>query len=227
MPQFSIIVPVYNVEQYLKTCVDSILEQTYNDFELILVDDGSPDNCSAICDEYAKIDSRVHVIHQENRGLSAARNAGLDAAVGKFVCFVDSDDSVKNNLLETVMPYLDGEAELVVFNHERVYPTGEVKLCFHKLGSYTLSGYDRVSFFTNTLLPYKIGWEAWNRIFRRDIIENYRLRFADNSHIFAEDMYFSICYCAHINKIISISQSLYFYTIRDDSIMKKNENESK
>lgn len=95
----SVIVPVYKVEPYLRRCVDSILAQTYTDFELILVDDGSPDSCGAICDEYAGKDSRVRVIHQENGGLSAARNAGIDLARGEYLTFVDSDDWVHSEYL--------------------------------------------------------------------------------------------------------------------------------
>ena len=104
MPLISVIVPVYKVEPYLCRCVDSILAQTYTDFELILVDDGSPDNCGAICDEYAQRDSRVHVIHQENGGLSAARNAGIDWVFAngdsKWITFVDSDDWIHPQMLE-------------------------------------------------------------------------------------------------------------------------------
>ena len=92
MPELSIIVPVYKVEPYLPKCIDSILAQTFSDFELILIDDGSPDRCGEICDEYAARDDRVVVIHRENRGVSAARNAGLDAARGEYIGFVDSDD---------------------------------------------------------------------------------------------------------------------------------------
>lgn len=104
MPRLSVIVPVYKVEAYLSRCVDSILAQTFTDFELVLVDDGSPDNCGAICDEYAAKDSRVHVIHQENEGLSAARNAGIDWAFAnsdsQWLTFVDSDDWVHPQMLE-------------------------------------------------------------------------------------------------------------------------------
>lgn len=104
MPLISIIVPVYKVEEYLPRCVDSILAQTFTDFELILVDDGSPDRCGAICDEYAQKDSRVHVIHQENGGLSAARNAGIDWVLAQsdseWICFIDSDDWVNKAYLE-------------------------------------------------------------------------------------------------------------------------------
>ena len=99
MPEISIIVPVYNTEKYLHRCIDSILAQTFTDFELILVDDGSPDNCPQICDEYAEKDCRVKVIHQENGGLSAARNAGIDIATGTFIFFCDSDDYIKEDCL--------------------------------------------------------------------------------------------------------------------------------
>jgi glycosyltransferase involved in cell wall biosynthesis len=98
MCEISIIVPVYDVEKYLKKCVDSILNQTFKDFELILVDDGSPDNSGAICDQYAEKDSRVRVIHKENGGLSDARNAGIEVARGKYLGFVDSDDFVNEDM---------------------------------------------------------------------------------------------------------------------------------
>lgn len=103
MPTITVIVPVYNVEPYLRQCIDSILAQTYRDFELILVDDGSPDNCGAICDEYARRDSRIRVIHQENGGLSAARNAGIDSATGEYIAFVDSDDVILGTYLEKLL----------------------------------------------------------------------------------------------------------------------------
>lgn len=106
MANISVIVPVYNVEAFLHRCVDSILAQTYDDFEVILVDDGSPDNCGAICEEYAQTDSRVHVIHQENGGLSAARNAGIDWAfansTSRWLAFVDSDDWVHRDFLQVL-----------------------------------------------------------------------------------------------------------------------------
>lgn len=115
MPTISVIVPVYKVEPYIHQCIDSILAQTYTDFELILVDDGSPDNCGMICDEYAKQDDRIRVIHQENQGLSAARNAGIDIAKGDYLTFIDSDDLVKENYLERLYQLLiEYHAELSV-----------------------------------------------------------------------------------------------------------------
>ena len=100
MSKISVIVPVYKVEPYIRKCVDSILGQTFSDIQVILVDDGSPDQCGKICDEYAKQDSRVHVIHQENKGVSAARNAGISLAKGEYIMLVDSDDFITENMLE-------------------------------------------------------------------------------------------------------------------------------
>ena len=105
MPEISIIVPVYKVEKYIHRCIDSILAQTFTDFELILVDDGNPDSCGAICDEYAEKDGRIRVIHQKNSGVSAARNSGVSEACGKYVCFVDSDDWIRADYLQKLYTY--------------------------------------------------------------------------------------------------------------------------
>ena len=102
MPKISIIVPVYNVEKYLEKCVRSILAQTFTDFELILVDDGSPDSSGAMCDQFAEQDQRVKVIHKENGGLSDARNAGIEIATGEYLGFVDSDDYIADDMYETL-----------------------------------------------------------------------------------------------------------------------------
>ena len=100
MPKVSVIVPIYKVEKYLRQCIDSIINQSLKDIEIILVDDGSPDNCPKICDEYKKIDSRIKVIHKKNGGLSSARNAGMKIATGEYIGFVDSDDYVSKEFLE-------------------------------------------------------------------------------------------------------------------------------
>ena len=115
MPKVSMIVPVYRAEAYLHACIDSILSQTFSGFELILVDDGSPDNCGAICDDYAARDSRVRVIHQENQGQAAARNHALAAAKGDWVCFVDSDDAVHPQMLERLRQAAAGSGAMCRF----------------------------------------------------------------------------------------------------------------
>ena len=114
MKKLSVIVPIYNVEQYLKKCLNSIVNQTYKDLEIILVDDGSPDGCPQLCDEYASLDNRIKVIHKKNGGLSSARNAGLDIATGDYVTFVDSDDYLETDIYEKVINiFEDHSADIV------------------------------------------------------------------------------------------------------------------
>lgn len=116
MPELSIIVPVYNVEEYLFKCIDSILAQTFTDFELILIDDGSPDRCGEICDEYAAKDQRIIVIHQQNAGVSAARNAGLDIAQGAYIGFVDSDDVIDASMYQALITAAEHRRQLTFCN---------------------------------------------------------------------------------------------------------------
>ena len=110
----SVIVPIYNVEDYLNRCVDSIINQTYKNLEIILVDDGSPDNCPQMCDDYAKKDSRIRVVHKENGGLSDARNAGMKVATGEYVSFIDSDDYISLDFYETLFQTMvDNDSDIV------------------------------------------------------------------------------------------------------------------
>lgn len=118
MPKISVIIPIYKVERYLDACVASVVGQTYTDLEIILVDDGSPDGCSAICDAWAQKDARIRVIHQTNGGLSAARNSGLDIATGEYIAFVDSDDRLEPDILERALARQQQDhADLVIFNY--------------------------------------------------------------------------------------------------------------
>ena len=116
---FSVIVPIYNIEKYIRRCIDSVLLQSFTDFELILVDDGSPDSCGAICDEYAKKDERIKVIHQENGGLVSARQAGIKAASGDYIFHLDGDDAVLPDALESAYKIIcDTDADIVSFSYK-------------------------------------------------------------------------------------------------------------
>ncbi len=216
----SIIVPIYKVSEYLNTCVQSACEQTYSNLEIILVDDGSPDDCPEKCDAWAEKDPRVKVIHKKNGGLSDARNAGLDIATGKYIYFLDGDDFIKPKLIEIALKYMVGGADMVAFGYDKVFSDGSTKkVVFHPSNTEFSSMQKRFHFLIRELLKYKIGWEAWSRMYSRDIIERYHLRFADNRVIFAEDLYFCLCYCVHAERVVSIADSLYCYSIREDSIM--------
>ena len=165
MPLISIIIPVYKVEQFLPKCVDSVLAQTYKNLEIILVDDGSPDNCGKICDEYAKKDARVRVIHQQNKGVSGSRNAGLEIAKGEYIGFVDSDDYIDPDMYE----YLYG---LITKDN------ADMAMC---------NAHEDEGFHSAKLLdsPYKLipvqeyfecaDWMyVWNKLYKRELIEDMR-----------------------------------------------------
>ena len=123
----TIVVPVYKVEKYIDKCINSILNQTYKNLEIILVDDGSPDDCGKICDRYAKLDTRINVIHKENGGLSDARNAGIDAAKGKFISFIDSDDYIEPEYIEILYRAIKkDETDIAISSHKVIYESGAI-----------------------------------------------------------------------------------------------------
>ena len=129
-PKISVIVPVYKVEKFLDRCVESIVGQTYENLEIILVDDGSPDNCPSMCDKWAEKDSRIKVIHKENGGVSSARNAALDAATGDFIGFVDSDDWIEPDMYESLMMRIDETGkDIAVCSYYSIEVSGERNEC--------------------------------------------------------------------------------------------------
>ncbi|MDF2945091.1 MAG: glycosyl transferase family 2 [Herbinix sp.] len=217
----SVIIPIYKVEQYIRRCIDSAIAQTHRNLEIILVDDGSPDNCPQICDDYAKLDQRIKVIHKSNGGLSDARNAGLKVFTGDYVYFFDGDDYIESNLIEIALHNaVVTSADLVVFNYDRVDENDNLlAISNFKTGIYQIEDHNRVDYIVNNLAKYTSGWEAWNRLFKSDIIRKYNLLFWDNKLIFAEDFGFSLNFALHVKKITCISEVLYHYLIRENSIM--------
>ena len=167
----SVIIPVYKVENYLCRCVDSVLEQTYTNMEIILVDDGSPDNCPVMCDEYARQDSRVKVIHQENAGLSGARNAGIDMAQGQWLAFVDSDDYLAEDFLERLyQACVDTGSSLSVCRWE--YVRGET-IPEHGTGETRV--YTGREMLANLYVPDGAYFVvAWNKLYRKELFEDIR-----------------------------------------------------
>lgn len=170
--KISVIIPIYKVELYLKQCLDSVLGQTYQNLEIICVDDGSPDRCGEICEEYAKKDTRIRVIHRENGGLSAARNTGIDAATGEYICFIDSDDFVR----ETFIEYLYGlikkyGAEIAVCPLSQFI--SEQKSCTMQGG--VEQGMSPTEALSYIFLNFKyVGVYAWNKMYHRDLFTSIR-----------------------------------------------------
>lgn len=202
-PLVSIIVPVYNVEEYLDECVESLANQTYPDIEIILVDDGSPDNCPQICDKWALCDNRIKVIHKENGGVSSARNAGLDVANGEWIWFVDSDDTVEANALEELLSNTD-DADLIVFasSTDELYTKDE-------------------KFFDEYYFKYRFGFGPCNKLYRKSIIKDNGLQF-DTQETVGEDLLFNITYYQYANTYRFIMPNYYHYRVRENSAMQSN-----
>lgn len=223
-PLISVIVPIYNVENYIYKSVESVRSQTYTNLEIILVDDGSPDNCGKIADEFAAKDSRIKVIHKKNGGLSDARNAGLQIASGEYTYFFDSDDRMLPELLEkTYTAYAHTKADLVCFNYIMSdEKTGEGQKTRFVSGEYVRKK-DNVNLEIEEYLEYKLGYCVWNKLYRSDIIRDHQLKFEDNSKIFAEDICFNLYYILYCQKIQMLPDCLYDYLKRKGSIMGQSE----
>lgn len=217
----SVIIPIYNVAEFLEECLESICNQTYKNLEIILVDDGSTDSSAFICDIWSKKDERIKVIHKNNGGLSSARNAGLDISSGKYIYFLDGDDTVNIHLIEHVVSYMRQGYDMVAFCYANYYQNKSKEAIVNgEFGKFVFStDKQREDFILSILLQYKIGWEAWSRMYLREKIERYHLRFADNQQIFAEDLYFCLCYSSHCKRIMRNTEVLYNYRKRDNSIM--------
>lgn len=211
----SVIVPIYRVEKFLPQCIESVLNQTFTDFELILVDDGSPDRCPEICDETAKRDARVRVIHQANAGLSAARNAGIEVAHGEWLGFVDSDDYIAPQFYEKLYQTAQRtDTDCVMCSVQNVDESGK------PIDSALMRVADEVK--TGQEVLRKIGRDdvtpyltAWNKLYRRKLFNTLRYpsgRQNEDVFVFAE------LFC-QVQRAACVAEPLYFYRKRIDSIM--------
>ena len=206
-PKVSVIVPVYKVEKYLPACIESILAQTFTDFELILVDDGSPDSSGKICDYYAARDSRIRVFHKENGGVSSARNLGIDNARGKWISFVDSDDWVESCFLEEF--FIEEVGDLQVQGH-KVYDTAtntyfvreNFPSCFCSYGERAWATIESADLLNSTGPVCKI--------FRREIVLQNRIYFPEDFSL-GEDAVFVLMYWKYVRSFRLISKERYFY----------------
>lgn len=212
MELISVIVPVYKVENYLDRCIQSIVDQTYQNLEIILVDDGSPDNCPAMCDKWAEKDSRIRVIHQENAGGAAARNVGLDEATGSLIAFVDSDDYIAPMMYERL--------------HEILYQTGAaIAECAYVLvhgddvapsiGDDGLKLYSTQDALFSNLYNTACQQVIWNKLYKRDVINT--IRFVEGKTI--DDEFFTYRVIGNAPLIAVTSDRLYFYRQQAQSVM--------
>ncbi len=205
METLSVIIPIYNSEQYLEICLNSLVSQTCKDFEVILVDDGSTDNSAVICKQVCSANNNFKYFYQENSGPGSARNNGIRNASGKFISFIDADDYVEPNYIETIINNMN--CDVLFFGSTHHYKNG-------KKTSHTYSKHNDISFF-NILMEQDTYWDfvyPWNKCFKRDLIVENQLFFIEDLWR-AEDELFTLAYMSHVDCINTISDILYNYQI--------------
>ena len=227
MAKVSIIVPVYKVESSIKKCVDSLLQQTLKDIEIILVDDGSPDNCPQLCDEYAKKDNRVKVIHKKNAGLGYARNSGLEIAQGEFIGFVDSDDFVDQEMFKKLYDIAIEEKADATYTGFYNVNNGKI-ISAHSFTDKILvwNGKQEVRRFLMDLIASEVdcledakyGATVWKGIFRRSLIQKFSLKFYSEREYVSEDGLFDIDFLTKANKVVMIPGCYYYYLYNPPSL---------
>ncbi|OCT11047.1 hypothetical protein A8709_04920 [Paenibacillus pectinilyticus] len=220
-PKISIIVPVYNVETHLSKCIDSILAQTFTDFELILINDGSPDNCGVICDEYAQRDARVKAIHKENGGVSSARNSGIEMAQGEYIGFIDSDDDIHPDMYNCLIEYaLKYTADMIVCPFQ-VIDEVRNQISITSIWDQAHCVVDN-KIIENHIIPailmrnYYSLLSCYNKLYKRSCFENIANRFNPNMH-FGEDARLNLTLLTQINKLVFTDRPLYNYYIRKEN----------
>lgn len=209
----SVIVPVYKVEQYLDRCIQSILNQSYQNFELLLVDDGSPDSSPEICDSYLSKDKRVRVYHKKNGGLSSARNYGLDHCFGQYIAFIDSDDFVAVDYLMNMMRAVsEGDYDIVQCKYKEVPCTSKLNHERITLKTEEINAIDKIEAINGR--KYKVA--SWLCLYKRHLFDE--TRYTEGIINEDDDIYYKLAYFA--NKIAIIDHELYFYCLSPDSIMR-------
>lgn len=206
----SIIIPIYKVEQYLDECVTSIINQTYKDLEIILVDDGSPDSCPQMCDEWAKKDARIKVVHKKNGGLSSARNAGLKVATGEYIGFVDSDDYVDGSMYEDLMQVMNQNEKTMVVSSPIIRNTDGV-FTPYKVGTYDYKDGDTMSFseYMKLFLGMNMDATVWNKLYKREFIQTmFREGRNNEDYLF---MYYNVKNLYDTDKLLAVTDKAHYY----------------
>lgn len=225
----TIVIPIYNVEKFLNRCIQSIVSQTYEKLEILLVDDGSPDNCPSICDEWAKRDARIKVVHKQNEGLGMARNTGIDNASGDYICFFDSDDYVDSRIIERcVNNLIKKQSEIVTFGFSKVDSEGNIyKSYIPSCEKNIFCGKEITDDFLPDFISYKknskyknLSISAWASMYSLKLIRKLGWRFVSERKIISEDIYSLIELVANCQRISVIEESLYFYCENPTSLTK-------
>ena len=212
--KISVIIPIYKVENYLNRCVESVVNQSYQNLEIILVDDGSPDNCPKMCDEWAEKDERIKVIHKENGGLSDARNAGMDEISGEYVFFVDSDDWIHRDTLKILMMFQKNH-DVDIVECKALPISKEVTDAQIDVENITLSVFDTKEAMASLLREKPLKQTVWNKLYKRKIIDSIKFEVGK----YHEDEFWTYQIFDKAKEILFLDVELYYYYQRQDSIM--------
>lgn len=222
IPSVSVIVPIYNASTFLVKCLSSLREQTFTNWECLLINDGSTDDSENICKEYCAVDQRFYLYTKQNEGPSAARNYGIERSKGKYIYFLDSDDYLENDLLLSLYSEMENGFDMVSCNYIRE----DVNGCVLRYSNFPSIQYvfstieDKCSFLCKKLTNYQCGTELWNRLFRRDVISEFNIRFNSRS-IMGEDMFFIIMYVLVTKKYLVIKAPSYHYVKHENALTNK------
>lgn len=212
-PMISVIVPIYNVEKYLARCVDSIVNQTYKNLEIILVDDGSPDRCPQMCDDYAEKDSRIKVVHKKNGGLSDARNAGMAVATGKYISFIDSDDYVSDDFFECLLDVMNKEnSDIAECSVVKFYEDNRFDEFSDDLSVKT---YDTQDAMSALIAENPFHQHVWNKLYKTELVKDIPYAVGKLN----EDEFWTYRVFGRANKVARLNKTMYYYFQRNSSIM--------
>ena len=212
-PLISVIVPIYNVEKYLARCVDSIVNQTYKNLEIILVDDGSPDRCPQMCDDYAEKDSRIKVVHKKNGGLSDARNAGMAVATGEYISFIDSDDYVSDDFFECLLDVMNKEnSDIAECSVVKFYDDNRFDEISDDLSVKT---YDTQDAMSALIAENPFHQHVWNKLYKTELVKDIPYAVGKLN----EDEFWTYRVFGRANKVARLNKTMYYYFQRNSSIM--------
>lgn len=219
-PKVSIVIPTYNVEKYLKRCIESIINQTLDEIEIIIVNDGSTDMSGKIADELSKIDSRIIIINQENKGLSGARNTGLNAARGEYIAFIDADDWIEMQAIETMYKYAkDNDCEVVQCNH-KIVKNNTVENISNEIPVYKVLNEEEIEIYLKgQLIQGKLRTYAWDKIYKLSFLKDNNLYFQDIQRF--EDWYFFIEIISKVKRFLVVENCFYNYWMEEGSLSRR------
>lgn len=224
----SVVLPIYNVEKYLNRCIESVVRQTYKKIEIILVDDGSPDGCPQKCDDWAKRDGRIKVVHKKNAGLGYARNTGIENASGEYICFFDSDDYIADDTIEKAYEAVKKEnADIGIFGFSTVDKNGNVTnviapktKCQKYVGENVLTTFlpDLISWNPDNGVATDLRMSAWTALYSMKLIQRNSWRFVSEREIISEDVYSLLDLYRDVKTVVVIPEAFYFYCENETSL---------